>query len=438
MNDAELQDRYFYQLDPNVQMNEESIRHILFCPVWPTSLKLLDNSIKLRLIADNALDTEAISDNDSDRAKTPGGDLDDDGDKSVARDGSAISNKSFSATRKCHHSSSHGSSVINNTLWDDAPAWNDSQVVMPEFFDDPLVKCQRLSLQPKTKLIANRELSTCFEEAKACKKHYAQMAIPDCNVAIAPAIDDDLCLFLEWANKWPVRKDERLCNVNQALLECAFPLIAILKEIEKGNGDLSYVQKAVRHTLCHLSSALHDVTVNRRFETLRILGINTKILPEILSVNVASHENVQRCLDPSTKIAPPPLFRHLLCSKLKGRGRKDKTLGMALQTLGGPSNHLSGPPKWFITPPDDQKDFRPRSDTFKPKMYVTQTVLSVCLPNNKWKHFNNKGTLENESESVNIRAIWLKLCGFYARCFAYRQQRTALKNFTHLKAMKKL
>uniref|UniRef100_A0A915J7U5 Uncharacterized protein n=1 Tax=Romanomermis culicivorax TaxID=13658 RepID=A0A915J7U5_ROMCU len=75
---------------------------------------------------------------------------------------------------------------------------------MPEFLDDPLVKCQCLSLQHKTKLVANRELSTCFEEAKACKEHYAQMAILDCNVAIAPAIDQYLHLFLEQANKWPV------------------------------------------------------------------------------------------------------------------------------------------------------------------------------------------------------------------------------------------
>uniref|UniRef100_A0A915K763 Uncharacterized protein n=1 Tax=Romanomermis culicivorax TaxID=13658 RepID=A0A915K763_ROMCU len=144
-----------------------------------TSLKSLDDSIKLGLITDKALDTKAVSNNDGNRAKTPGGDLDDHSDKS-----------------------------------------------------------------PKTKLIANQELVTCFEETKACKERYAQMAIPDCNVAIAPAIDDDLCLFQERANKWPVRKDEHLHNVNQALLECAFPLIAILNEIEKSNGDLSYVQKA--------------------------------------------------------------------------------------------------------------------------------------------------------------------------------------------------
>uniref|UniRef100_A0A915II13 Uncharacterized protein n=1 Tax=Romanomermis culicivorax TaxID=13658 RepID=A0A915II13_ROMCU len=67
-----------------------------------------------------------------------------------------------------------------------------------------------------------------------------QMAIPDCNMAI----DDDIHLFMERANKWPVHKDEHLHNVNQALLECAFPLIAILNEIEKGSGNLSYVHKA--------------------------------------------------------------------------------------------------------------------------------------------------------------------------------------------------
>uniref|UniRef100_A0A915I5I1 Uncharacterized protein n=1 Tax=Romanomermis culicivorax TaxID=13658 RepID=A0A915I5I1_ROMCU len=260
------------------------------------------------LITDKALDTKAVSDNDRDRSKMPGGDLDDDSDKSVARDRSAISNRSFSSTRKCPRSSSHGSSVIEDTLWDDAPASNDSQVVMPEFIDDPLIKCQHLSLQPKTKLIANWELLTCFEETKTLKEHYTQMAILDYNVAIAPTIDDDLCHFLEWANKWP------------ALLECAFPLIAILKEIEQDNGDLSYVQKAVGHSLCHFSLVLHDLTVNRPSEMLHILGINTKILPEISSVNVASDENIQRCLDLWTKIAPPPLFGHLLCSKLKERG----------------------------------------------------------------------------------------------------------------------
>uniref|UniRef100_A0A915HNY9 Uncharacterized protein n=1 Tax=Romanomermis culicivorax TaxID=13658 RepID=A0A915HNY9_ROMCU len=52
-----------------------------------TSLKSLDNLIKLCLIADKALDTEAVSDNDSDRAKMPGSDLDEDGDKSVASNG---------------------------------------------------------------------------------------------------------------------------------------------------------------------------------------------------------------------------------------------------------------------------------------------------------------------------------------------------------------
>uniref|UniRef100_A0A915IVN5 Uncharacterized protein n=1 Tax=Romanomermis culicivorax TaxID=13658 RepID=A0A915IVN5_ROMCU len=46
-----------------------------------TSLKALDDLIKLCLIADKALDTEAVSDIHSDRAKTPGGDLDDDGTK---------------------------------------------------------------------------------------------------------------------------------------------------------------------------------------------------------------------------------------------------------------------------------------------------------------------------------------------------------------------
>uniref|UniRef100_A0A915JWC4 Uncharacterized protein n=1 Tax=Romanomermis culicivorax TaxID=13658 RepID=A0A915JWC4_ROMCU len=92
-----------------------------------TSLKLLDDSIKLGLIADKALDTEAVSDNDSDRAKTPGGELDDDGDKSVASDSYTISNKSFSSTRKCRCSSSHGSSVIDDTQQNDAPASNDPQ-----------------------------------------------------------------------------------------------------------------------------------------------------------------------------------------------------------------------------------------------------------------------------------------------------------------------
>uniref|UniRef100_A0A915L0S8 Uncharacterized protein n=1 Tax=Romanomermis culicivorax TaxID=13658 RepID=A0A915L0S8_ROMCU len=90
-------------------------------------LKLLDDSIKLHLNADKALDTEAASHNDKDRARTPGGDLDDDGDKRVASDGSAISNKSFSSSRKGHRSSSHGLSVIDDTQPDDAPAWNNPQ-----------------------------------------------------------------------------------------------------------------------------------------------------------------------------------------------------------------------------------------------------------------------------------------------------------------------
>uniref|UniRef100_A0A915JMY5 Uncharacterized protein n=1 Tax=Romanomermis culicivorax TaxID=13658 RepID=A0A915JMY5_ROMCU len=94
-------------------------------PVKKTSLKSLDDSIKLRLIPDKAVETEAISDNDSDRAKTTGGDLDDDGDKSIASNGSPINNKSFSSTRKRRHSSSHGSSVIEDTPQDDAPASND-------------------------------------------------------------------------------------------------------------------------------------------------------------------------------------------------------------------------------------------------------------------------------------------------------------------------
>uniref|UniRef100_A0A915L8V9 Uncharacterized protein n=1 Tax=Romanomermis culicivorax TaxID=13658 RepID=A0A915L8V9_ROMCU len=92
-----------------------------------TSLKLLDDLIKLYLITDKALDTEAVSDIDRDRAKTPGGDLDDDGDKSVASDGSAISTKSFSSTKKRHHPNSHGLSVIDDTPREDAPASKDPQ-----------------------------------------------------------------------------------------------------------------------------------------------------------------------------------------------------------------------------------------------------------------------------------------------------------------------
>uniref|UniRef100_A0A915HKG0 Uncharacterized protein n=1 Tax=Romanomermis culicivorax TaxID=13658 RepID=A0A915HKG0_ROMCU len=42
-----------------------------------------------------------------------------------------------------------------------------------------------------------------FEGHRAREEWYAQMAIPDCNVAIAPAIEDDLHFFLERANKWP-------------------------------------------------------------------------------------------------------------------------------------------------------------------------------------------------------------------------------------------
>uniref|UniRef100_A0A915JPR2 Uncharacterized protein n=1 Tax=Romanomermis culicivorax TaxID=13658 RepID=A0A915JPR2_ROMCU len=45
-----------------------------------TSLKSLDDSIKLHLIADKTLDMEAVSN----RAKKPGGDLDDDSHKSIA------------------------------------------------------------------------------------------------------------------------------------------------------------------------------------------------------------------------------------------------------------------------------------------------------------------------------------------------------------------
>uniref|UniRef100_A0A915IEZ0 Uncharacterized protein n=1 Tax=Romanomermis culicivorax TaxID=13658 RepID=A0A915IEZ0_ROMCU len=143
-----------------------------------TSLKSLDNSIKLCLIADKALDTEAVSDNDSDRAKMPGGKLDEDGDKSVASNSSTVSNKSYSSTREHHCASSHGSSVIDDTPRDDAPASNDPQA-------------------PKTKLIATQELSTCSQESKACKERYAQMAILDCNMAIALAIDNNLRPFVE-------------------------------------------------------------------------------------------------------------------------------------------------------------------------------------------------------------------------------------------------
>uniref|UniRef100_A0A915KBD5 Uncharacterized protein n=1 Tax=Romanomermis culicivorax TaxID=13658 RepID=A0A915KBD5_ROMCU len=52
-----------------------------------TSLKWMDDLIKLCLITDKALNMEAFLDIDSDRAKMPGGDLDVDGDKSVASHG---------------------------------------------------------------------------------------------------------------------------------------------------------------------------------------------------------------------------------------------------------------------------------------------------------------------------------------------------------------
>uniref|UniRef100_A0A915L367 Uncharacterized protein n=1 Tax=Romanomermis culicivorax TaxID=13658 RepID=A0A915L367_ROMCU len=73
-------------------------------------------------------------------------------------------------------------------------------------FPDYSTECKKVEssrIQPKTKLIAIRKLLTCFKKSKAHKECYAPMAIPDCNMAIAPAIDDDLHLFLEWANKWP-------------------------------------------------------------------------------------------------------------------------------------------------------------------------------------------------------------------------------------------
>uniref|UniRef100_A0A915JXI3 Uncharacterized protein n=1 Tax=Romanomermis culicivorax TaxID=13658 RepID=A0A915JXI3_ROMCU len=39
------------------------------------------------------------------------------------------------------------------------------------------------------------------------------------------------------------------------------------------------------------------------------------------------------------------------------------------------------------------------------------------------------------NRSINIRAIWLKLCSFYVRYFIYRRQETALKKLHPLKDM---
>uniref|UniRef100_A0A915L0H7 Uncharacterized protein n=1 Tax=Romanomermis culicivorax TaxID=13658 RepID=A0A915L0H7_ROMCU len=96
---------------------------------------------------------------------------------------------------------------------------------------------------------------------------------------------------------------------------------------------MSIVSKISRTSLKSLDDSIKLCLIADKALDMEVVSdvdrINTKILPKILFSNVANDRNVQQCLDPSTKIAPSPLFGHLLCSKLKERGPKDETLAVA-------------------------------------------------------------------------------------------------------------
>jgi len=254
------------------------------------------------------------------------------------RGSSSKSQRSDISSSSSSSSSSDDSSSSNSSEPDTK---NMTVVYIPDFSDEPAPKRQKLLLSPGTQSIVSREMAGNYEEIKSRRERYGKIPIPDCIFAYAPAVDDEFRLVLERHQKWPVRNDEHLKLLHQNILECSFPLVSVLNQLEKNACTLEYVQKALRHSLRHFSCVFQDITAERRFGVLRSLELSSHNLPEIYRSPISGETGF--CRGTGLPIGPPALFGPDLSALLKERGRKDSSLAAAVSSLGGSSSFRRRP-----------------------------------------------------------------------------------------------
>uniref|UniRef100_A0A915KZM3 Uncharacterized protein n=1 Tax=Romanomermis culicivorax TaxID=13658 RepID=A0A915KZM3_ROMCU len=132
---------------------------------------------------------------------------------------------------------------------------------------------------------------------------------------------------------WPPKRYDRLHQLHQSVLECAFPLIALLNNAENGQLINDFSIKAVHHSLRHLSLVLQDLSYEKRYLVTKCLGSEPTLLPDIRSSVVPGNEPIACIMDTASKLVPPPLFGSALLKDLKDLFQGDKSLRDAVRLL---------------------------------------------------------------------------------------------------------
>uniref|UniRef100_A0A915IHH8 Uncharacterized protein n=1 Tax=Romanomermis culicivorax TaxID=13658 RepID=A0A915IHH8_ROMCU len=130
--------------------------------------------------------------------------------------------------------------------------------------------------------------------------------MPNCPVALAPVLDEDIHSYLEKDKKWLIKKDEHNRRFHQSVLECAYPLIAILNEKERRSFDTRFMVNVV--SLDHLGYVLMDTIYEHRNEISKNLGLKSHLFSGVSSDPVPTNESVIQWTDSTSKLLPPPLF----------------------------------------------------------------------------------------------------------------------------------